>query len=373
MHSFKFVKKIRNYAVASFLVPLIAINSCLLIYKYLGNMNLLVYGDFNWNEVEHAYTYSEFQKISSDFEARTYTNCPKYLDVYSWTSIDDQTVSFRKTVGRDKYTQGNRDLLGELFRNNKLKSLSIKSGKTLNYQCVKNRQSTYSLLKKYSWLETLLLNTVQGNVGKDGRNIGFAKIKNPYFYGEVSISRTARYFPAVIIFKSLIILSAFFLFSYWKNNLNFFTELKNNNILAKFSKKFFYLGMFSCIFLALHATFLGLDFDSILFSKIRRLIIILFILLEVFAQILLTKNLFGFREELKKYINPLILKIKIIFVIIVFFTSCLAFTILAVGDPSTAFKHILEWNYFAFLLFYYLLSRLLWKAPKTQVHTPEGV
>ena len=212
MNSVKFVKKIRNYAIASFLVPLIAINSCLLIYKYLGNMNLLVYGDFNWNEVEHAYTYSEFQKISSDFEARTYTNCPKYLDVYSWTSIDDQTVSFRKTVGRDKYTQGNRDLLGELFRNNKLKSLSIKSGKTLNYQCVKNRQSTYSLLKKYSWLETLLLNTVQGNVGKDGRNIGFAKIKNPYFYGEVSISRTARYFPAVIIFKSLIILSVFFLF-----------------------------------------------------------------------------------------------------------------------------------------------------------------
>ena len=105
----------------------------------------------------------------------------------------------------------------------------------------------------------------------------------------------------------------------------------------------------------------------------KRLIIILFILLEVFAQIFLTRNLFKFRKELKKYINPLILKIKITFVIIVFFTTCLASTILAVGDPSAAFKHILEWNYFAFLLFYYLLSRLLWKAPKTQVHTPEGV
>ena len=136
----------------------------------------------------------------------------------------------------------------------------------------------------------MLIHSVQSNVGKDGRNIGFSKIKNPYFYGEVSISRTARYFPAVIIFKSLIILSAFFLFSYWKNNLNFFTELKNNNILVKFSKKFFYLGMFSCIFLALHAAFLGLNFDSILFSKTRRLIIILFILLEVCRSNFLNKE-----------------------------------------------------------------------------------
>jgi hypothetical protein len=171
----------------------------------------------------------------------------------------------------------------------------------------------------------------------------------------------------------LIILSSFLLFLYWKNNLNLFSELKNKNILVKFSKKFFYFGIFSCMFLALHATFLGLDFDSKLFAKIRRLIIILFILFEILAQISLTKNLFKFREELKKYIHPLILRIKIIFVVIVFFTTCTAFTILAFGDPSNMFKHSLEWNYFALLLLYYLLSRLLWKKKiETPVHTPEG-
>lgn len=372
MNSVKFVKKIRNYAIASFLVPLIAINSCLLIYKFLGNMNIKMYDDLDWNEVEHTYAYhqyhpiheySEYHKKTDYLKSKTFTNCPKYSYKYIWTSVDGQTM----------WAQHNEVIYKELTRKNKFKSFTIKRGTTLEYRCVKNHQFTYSLLKKYSWLETLLIHSMQSNVGKDGRNIGFAKIKNPYFYGEVSISRTARYFPAVIIFKSLIILSAFFLFSYWKNNLNFFTELKNNNILAKFSKKFFYLGMFSCIFLALHATFLGLNFDSILFSITRRLIIILFILLEIFAQIFLTKNLFGFRKELKKYINPLILKIKIIFVIMVFFITCLAFAILAIADPSSSFKHILEWNYFAFLLIYYLLSRLLWKDPKTQVHTPESV
>jgi len=153
------------------------------------------------------------------------------------------------------------------------------------------------------------------------------------------------------------------LFIYWKNNLNLFSELKNKNILGNFSKKFFYFGILSSIFLILHATLLGLDFDSKLFSLTRRLIITLFILFEIVAQVLLTINLFKFKEQLKEYIEPLILKIKIIFVITIFFGSCVAFSILAFGDPSTKFKLVLEWNYFSYLLFYYMLSRLLWKQP----------
>ena len=215
-------------------------------------------------------------------------------------------------------------------------------------------------LKKYSWLETFLIHSIQSNVGKDGRHIGFAKIKNPYFYGEVSISRTARFFPSILIFKTLIILSSILLFLYWKNNLNLFNELKNKNILDKFSNIFFYLGMLSCIFLILHAVFLGLDFDSKIFSKIRKAIIILFILFEVSAQISLTRNLYRFKEELKEYIRPLILKTKIIFVSTILVVTSVAFIILAFYDLGTAFKHILEWNYFASLLFYYMLSRLLW-------------
>ena len=344
----KFVKKIRNYAIASFLVPLIAINSCLFIYKYVGDVdiNINIYPNFNWNKDEQTFTLKEYHLVKLNRESHSYTNCPKYKYLLFWTSIDNQTV-----LGIDE----NANLIKNLIKSNKIKSVTLKKGKNLNNRCVNNHQNSYSLIKKFSWLETILIHSKENNAA------GFAKIKNPYFYGEVSISRTARYFPAILIFKSLIILSAFLLFLYWKNNLNLFSELKNKNTLVKFSKKFFYLGVFSCIFLMLHATFLGLDFDSKLFATTRRLIIISFILFEVSAQIFLTKNLFKFREELKKYINPLILKIKIFFVITIFFISCIAFAILVLGDPSTAFKHTLEWNYFSSLLFYYLLSRLLWK------------
>ena len=57
MKSVAFVKKIRNYAIASFIIPLIAINSCLLIFKYLGDINISLFPDFDWS-IEKTYTYA---------------------------------------------------------------------------------------------------------------------------------------------------------------------------------------------------------------------------------------------------------------------------------------------------------------------------
>ena len=73
------------------------------------------------------------------------------------------------------------------------------------------------------------------------------------------------------------------------------------NILFKSSKTFFYFGICSCIFLILHAIFLGLDIESILFKKMRRVIIILFIFFELLSQVYLTRNLFKFKKEIKSH------------------------------------------------------------------------
>ena len=73
-----FIKQIRNYAVASFLVPLIAINSCLLIYKFFGNLDINIYPNFNWNKHEHTYTWNEYKLVKDKVKLYTFTNCPKY-------------------------------------------------------------------------------------------------------------------------------------------------------------------------------------------------------------------------------------------------------------------------------------------------------
>ena len=337
-------KKVRLFAALSFIIPFLTLNCCLLIYKLLGN--ILVFPNYEFDRAQIEYSYKEYIEIEKLDKTFTFSNCPKYNTEVFIISKDGQKIS-----------EDNDELIASLEIQNQIKSKLILRKEDLNDSCVKNYPLGYFFLKNFSFIEKILLDA--------RRSASFSKIRNPYFYGEVSISRTARYYPATFIFKPFIILSAFFLFFYWRSNLHLLSNLKSENIKNKFSKLFFYFGVFSCIFLILHASFLGLDIESKIFNKIRRLIIILFILAEVIAQILLTKNLFILKNYLNEYINYFALKIKIIFVSVFFIVTFVSILILAFGDPSTEFKHTLEWNYFSALLLYYVLSVLLWKRKKT--------
>ena len=346
MKSELFVKRIKKYSIISLLLPLIVINSCFLLYKFLGNTDIH-FGSKYWDKAYTELLVDENRTIIFKREASNFTNltdCPKYIyNEYYKAKKDDGTFITSTT--------------DSIFTDYKASEITFVFEKTeiLNQRCVKNNKFAYFLLSNFNSLEKILINSIKRNPS------GFSGIKNPYLYGEVSISRTARYYPATFIFKPFIVLSAIFLFFYWKNNLHLFNNFKDKKILVNFSKTFFYLGSLSCLFLAMHAIFMGLDFDSKLFAKIRRLIIILFIIFELAAQIFLTKHLFKYKEEIKKYINIFILKIKITFVAFVFILTIVSFSFLAFTDLSTEMKHILEWNYFSFLLIYYFLSRLLWK------------
>ena len=331
MSSEQFIKKIKKYSTISFILPLITINLCLVFYKMLGEIDY--YPNFDWSNWENKkqihLDIKKYEFIEQDINSYTFINCP--INKYENEVISLDTLQAKITIK---------------FKNE------------LNDLCVKNHKFLYFILKNFNSFEKLLLYTKKNNT------VGFAKIKNPYIYGEVSISRTARYFPATLIFKPLIILTSLFLFIYWKNTLNLFKKFEKDNILTKFSKNFFYFGLLSILFLILHASFLGVSIDSKIFANMRKLIIILFIFFEILAQIFLTKNLFRFKKDIKNYIHPLILKIKIIFVTSVILVTTVVFFLLVWGDLDISTKHILEWNYFSVLLIYYFLSRLLWKNEK---------
>jgi len=353
----EFIKKIKYYSVIAFILPLITINSCLLLYKLLGSIDS--YPAYSWYEKKFEVINNAYDVDKHNLYPYSLVNCPKYKHNLYIKNMDNEIFNAplsHDTIIDPTYPTLNDKSLVDLIKNNKIKSYIYENkSEVLNLSCLKNYKFSYSIINNFSSLEKMLLKA------KNENSSGFSKIRNPYLYGEVSISRTARYYPATLIFKPLLILSSIFLFWYWKNNLNLFLKLKNKNILNSFSKSFFYLGILSCIFLILHASLLGLDYDSKLFTKMRRIIIILFIFFEIFAQISLTKILFRFRVNLGEYINPLIIKIKVTFVIAIIGMTLIIFSLLTWGDISTSMKHIFEWNYFSILLIYYLLSRLLWR------------
>ena len=76
MNCSKEITKIRKFGLISFILPLIAINSCLLLFKFLGKLDL--YFDYDYDRTKVEYTIKQHQKIGNDEKAKTFTNCPKY-------------------------------------------------------------------------------------------------------------------------------------------------------------------------------------------------------------------------------------------------------------------------------------------------------
>jgi len=345
MELFLLTKKARGYAFLSLILPLVALTLCLILYNLLGEIQF--YKKINWQDN------ITIRQLTNNQIKYNFIDCPKYKLEKKYFKYSNGKVKEVKIVDKNLYKDP--DTISKFKKlnanlDNKIIEIIYRHSKSeKEFGCVKNKPIFFMLLSNFSFVEKILIET------KLTKKTGFSKIKNPYFYGEISISRSARYYPANLIFKPLIIMTAIFLFLYWKNNLNIFRKFSVNN------NTFFYLGSFSCLFLILHASFLGLDFDSKLFAQIRKVIIIMFILLEIAAQVTLTISLVKYKKALEKYIKFTILKIKVVFIVFVFLLTVSLILILALSDPSTAFKNIAEWNYFTFLLIYYLLSGLLWK------------
>ena len=342
-------KKIRLFSLISFIIPLIVLSSCLVIYKILGNYHL--YPQLTWDKIENETAIAKYDNSRSLIHSNwSFTNCPKYKYTEHYISKDGQSIPDNNPANSPK--------IDTLLSNNQIKSIIIKKENEINNLCIKNNPIVHYLLIKFNFLEKTLVKTKK-LPGVSGQN--WSVVKNPYLYGEVLISRTARYYPANLIFKPFIILTALFLFFYWYYNLAFFNQIKKTNLSINFSRRFFYFGVFSCFFLIMHAIFLGVEFNTTIFNKLRRLILFLFIIFEVIAQIALTFNMYKIKKHLINYINPMIFKIKICFVSLVFISTILIFSLLFLGYLNESAKHIIEWNYFTILLLYYFISRFLWK------------
>ena len=187
-------------------------------------------------------------------------------------------------------------------------------------------------------------------------SLGASEEINPFIYGEASISNIVKRFPINYVFKSFLFVSVIFMYLYWVNYKRLFIEILNSN-----NNKFIYFGVASAIFLFFHVLLLGVEFDSKIMKLIRKLIIAFFILSEIIAQFNLSLVLFKNKEKLNNFCHTYIINFKLLFVSIISLVSLIVVTILLIFNLSSKVDYILEWNYFAGLLFYYLLSFMMWK------------
>ena len=186
----------------------------------------------------------------------------------------------------------------------------------------------------------------------------------PYIDGGASISRTARPYPTWLIFKPSMFLTSFLLIKYWIYNREI---IKFFNQDHKYIKRIFYFGIASAIALTIHSIFLGVKFDNDLYKLFRRVILLSFIIFELVAQAYLVATFYSFKEKLLDYINPTILKLKLILVSFLIIVALISVPIISLpgndffGFNLKFFKHALEWDYFLGIISFYLLTFLMWK------------
>ena len=133
------VKKIRLFSLLSFIIPLLALSSCMVIYKIVANYDL--YAEFNWDQAEDEITLAKYYDISEKvYHKWSFTNCPKYKFTQYLITYDGQSI-----LEDDLSNQGKIDTL---FSNNQIKSFVIKKENETNNLCIKNNPIVYYILNK---------------------------------------------------------------------------------------------------------------------------------------------------------------------------------------------------------------------------------
>ena len=183
----------------------------------------------------------------------------------------------------------------------------------------------------------------------------------PYIDGGTSISRTARVFPTYLVFKPAMFFTSYLLIKYWLYNKEIINSVEKNHQNIKY---IVFFGVGSAILLILHSIFLGIKFDNDIYKLFRRVVMLSFIIFEIVAQTYLVITFYSLKQSLLNYINPNILRLKMILVSLLIIVALISIPIISLPG-NKLIKHALEWDYFMGVICFYILTHLMWKSSTT--------
>ena len=339
------IRRLRIIALLLFIIPTIALVGSLLIHNYL--LSFKFSPDYNYNFKENlpgnkvSILCNEENNYCAKLELETSNNlneCLPYNIIEDYTYEDGIIV---KIINNEDIKNYEKKIFFKIELIDELNPNCILNSKSLTY---------YNLFP--SFYETVY------NIKKNKKiNLGTSNPVNPFIYGETSISNIVKRYPLNFFFKPLLYISVILMISYWI----YYNKIFKNFIKTSKNFYFFNFGVLSAIFLLLHVFFLGWTFESEFLTKLRRTYVIFFIFFEVLAQAFLIKKIFFIKDRINNYLYPLIIYLKLFFVIAICLTTFLILILLMIFDFSSKVDYILEWNYFLVLLFFYYLSFLMWR------------
>ena len=345
MDAKKGIKTLRVIALLLFITPSIGLIGSLIIHNFLVSFDFLHEENYNFKEDIPGNSIKTLCNEENDYcEKIIFTKFKKLNDCYKYKI----TSNYVNKSGQSIDIINAYDIKN--FKENIFLKLELIN--EISETCILNSNHIY-----FYNIFPLLYDKLYKFKNSKNVILGTSDTVNPLLYGETSISNIVKRTPVSYFFKPILYLSVILMIFYW---LYYNRVLKNLMNLRK-NYYFFIFGILSAIFLFLHVFFLGWTFDNEILVRLRRSLIVFFILFEVLAQTFLLRKIFSIKDKIKVYVNLIIVYTKLGFVLLVCFSTVIILTILIFHDLDAKIDYILEWNYFLLLLLFYFLSFLLWK------------
>jgi hypothetical protein len=175
----------------------------------------------------------------------------------------------------------------------------------------------------------------------------------PIIDGCTSISRSGRYFPVNIFFKTFMFFSGILILLYWYQNYIFFIQLKKASLI----KISLLLGFISIFFLFLYLIFLG---ENNYYKYFRKIGIFIYILFSIISELLL--SIIYFKNFENKLFNISFVKFKLILSISIISLAIILFPFMVMKIDNVAnLRNVISWNYFLLIQLNFLFTFLIWK------------
>ena len=189
--------------------------------------------------------------------------------------------------------------------------------------------------------------------------LNILEICNPFISGCYSVSRVGRSYPAVLIFKPMMIITIVLMIVYFFEHYRIFKKFLINKIYLNL---ILLSGLISSFALFIYIIFLGIE-GSEIWRFMRRGGIFIYIISLIISQFLIVLTYLKIKNDYKVIISSKIIDINFYFIFLLIICGIILILLIDIFSLTTSWyiKNIIQWNYFLLMNLFFLNTYFVWK------------
>ena len=189
--------------------------------------------------------------------------------------------------------------------------------------------------------------------------LNILEICNPFISGCYSVSRVGRSYPAILIFKPMMVITIVLMIVYFFEHYRIFKKFLINKIYLNL---ILLSGLISSFALFIYIIFLGIE-GSEIWRFMRRGGIFIYIISLIISQFLIVLTYLKIKNDYKVIISSKIIDINFYFIFLLIICGIILILLIDIFSLTTSWniKNIIQWNYFLLMNLFFLNTYFVWK------------